>query len=131
MRLDLPRSRAGRGLSLTPLIDVVFILLLFFLLASHFDRWRTLRLDTATVTTGEQDTDRPAVLRVRLHADGTLFIDGVALDPSRLQRTLEDHRARRPDVSVVLEAEAEVRLQPLVGLIDTVTAAGIRELSLR
>ncbi|NCA72349.1 MAG: biopolymer transporter ExbD [Sphingobacteriia bacterium] len=131
MRLDLPRSRAGRGLSLTPLIDVVFILLLFFLLASHFDRWRTLRLDTATVTTGEQDADRSAVLRVRLHADGTLLIDGVALDPNRLQHTLEDHRARLPDISVVLEAEAEVRLQPLVGLIDTVTAAGIRELSLR
>jgi len=131
MRLDLPRSRAGRGLGLTPLIDVVFILLLFFLLASHFDRWRTLRLDTATVTTGEQDADRPAVLRVRLHADGTLDIDGVALDPSRLQHTLEDHRARRPDISVVLESEDEVRLQPLVGLIDTVTAAGIRELSLR
>jgi len=131
MRLDLPRSRAGRGLGLTPLIDVVFILLLFFLLASHFDRWRTLRLDTAPATAGEQDADLPSVLRLRLHADGTLDIDGVALDPGHLKHTLEDYRARRPDVSVVLEAEAEVRLQPLVGLIDTVTAVGIRELSLR
>ncbi|MBO8087018.1 MAG: biopolymer transporter ExbD, partial [Marichromatium sp.] len=45
MRLDLARRVRRNPISLTPLIDVVFILLLFFMLASHFDQWRALALD--------------------------------------------------------------------------------------
>ena len=131
MQLDLPRSRAGRGIGLTPLIDVVFILLLFFLLASHFNQWRALGLDTATANTSARDDTQPPALLLRVHADGTLDINGEPLSLSQLKLTLEDYRARRPELSVVLEADVDVRLQPLVGVIDRVTAAGIRELSLK
>lgn len=131
MQLDRPRSRAGRGISLTPLIDVVFILLLFFLLASHFDQWRTLRLDTQSVSPSAHDDGQPPALLLRVHADGILDINGESLDLAQLKHTLADYRARRPAVSVVLQADTEVRLQSLVGVIDAVAAAGITQLSLQ
>ena len=132
MQLDLPRSRAGRGISLTPLIDVVFILLLFFLLASHFDQWRALRLDTTSANVSDRaDDSQPPALLLRVHRDGRLDINGESLDSAQLVSSLEGYRARRPDVSVVIESDADVRLQHLVQVIDGVTAAGIEELSLK
>ncbi len=133
MQLDLPPARAGRSIGLTPLIDVVFILLLFFLLASHFDQWQTLRLATTStvVSDSHADDDRPPALLLRLHADGTLDINGELLEPHQLGRTLESYRARRPDLSVVLESDDQVRLQALVGVIDDVVASGIARLNLK
>lgn len=131
MQLDVPRPRAGQGISLTPLIDVVFILLLFFLLASHFSQWQALRVDTAATAVSDGDDDQPPALLVRLHADGALDINGEPLILAQLTPELERYRARRPEVSVVLEADTDVRLQSLVGVMDGVVAAGIEGLSLR
>lgn len=131
MRLDLPRGRSSRAISLTPLIDVVFILLLFFLLASHFHQWRALKLDTpAAVLNASHDTLSRALL-LRVHADGALDLNGEPLDPAQLRPTLAGYRKRYPDLSLVLESDADVPLQPLVSVIDSVVAAGIEELSLK
>lgn len=131
MRLERTPARAGRAISLTPLIDVVFILLLFFLLASHFDQWGALQLDTgASLATNPSAAEAQASL-LRLHADGALELDGEALDPAHLGARLESLRAERPALAVVVQADAEVPLQDLVSLIDRLVALGIQEVSLR
>lgn len=131
MRLELQARRTRRTISLTPLIDVVFILLLFFLVASRFDQWRALPLNapTAAIRDASGD-DTPAVL-IRTHADGRLDLDGAPLDPSRLVPTLKSHRVRHPDLAVVLEFDPDLELQALVSVMDGIAAAGVRELNLR
>ncbi len=131
MRLELQARRTRRTISLTPLIDVVFILLLFFLVASHFNSWRALPLNTPTAIAGEvSGDDAPAVL-LRAHADGSLDLNGEPLDPALLIPTLETHRARHPDLSVVLQSDPDLKLQTLVSVMDGIAAAGVQELSLR
>ncbi len=131
MRLEFQARRTQRTISLTPLIDVVFILLLFFLVASHFNQWRTLPLNVpiAAISDASED-DKPAVL-IRAHADGRLDLNGAPLDPNRLVTTLESHRVRHPNLAVVLQPDPELELQALVTVMDGVTAAGVRELNLR
>lgn len=133
MRLDLPAPRAGRGIGLTPLIDVVFILLLFFLLASHFHQWRAFQLDTAPVsrTDGETPADQTPALLLRVHADGALDINGEAVAPARLAEVIAEYRGRRPAIAVVVAPAADVPLQALVEVMDAVVAAGIDTLRLR
>lgn len=131
MRLERTPARAGRAISLTPLIDVVFILLLFFLLASHFDQWGALQLDTgASLATHPSAAEAQASL-LRLHADGALELDGEALDSAYLGTRLASLRAEHPELAVVVQADAEVPLQDLVSLIDRLVALGIQEVSLR
>lgn len=131
MRLARDVHRARRMISLTPLIDVVFILLLFFLVASHFNQWRTLPLNAPAATIGDAlKDDAPAVL-IRLHANGHLDLNGTPLDPSRLAPTLITHRMRHPDLAVTLASDPDLELQALVSVMDRITAAGVRELILR
>jgi len=133
MRLDLPAPRAGRGIGLTPLIDVVFILLLFFLLASHFHQWRAFQLDTTPVSRsdGETAADEPPALLLRVHVDGALDINGEALHPAQLADVIAEYRARRPTVAVVVAPAGNVRLQALVEVMDAVVAAGIETVRLQ
>lgn len=133
MRLDLPAPPAPRGIGLTPLIDVVFILLLFFLLASHFHQWRAFHLDTAPVsrTDGEVAADEPPALLLRVQANGALDINGEAVAPGRLAEVIAGYRERRPAVAVVVAPAADVPLQALVGVMDAVVAAGIDTLRLQ
>jgi biopolymer transport protein ExbD len=133
MRFDLPAPRAGRAIGLTPLIDVVFILLLFFLLASHFHQWRALQLDTASAELDAERSaaDEPPALLVRVHADGGVDINGEPLAPAQLPAALADWRDRRPELAVVVAAGADVRLQALVGVMDAVVAAGVATVRLQ
>ncbi|TVQ92882.1 MAG: biopolymer transporter ExbD [Chromatiaceae bacterium] len=129
MRLELPRRRSRRLVSLTPLIDVVFILLLFFLLASSFQRWQGLNL-AGTGSAGAADEPPPALL-VRIQADGALDLNGEPVGLDELAATLRRQLGRRPDLAVIVEPAATVTLQPLVAVLEQLAAAGIPLLHLQ
>ena len=68
----LYRSRQ-KGISLTPLIDVVFILLMFFMLTSTFTRWKAVDLRFPVADSGVDPKNPQAVI---LHTDGSLSLRG-------------------------------------------------------
>jgi len=117
-----------RLIGLTSLIDVVFILLLFFMLASQFHHWRALTVQ-ATGTSGDAGA-APSML-VRVRADGTLDLNGEPTSPSDLSARLRQALAREPELWVQVESADEVPLQTLVTLLDQLHAAGIERMSLR
>ncbi|MFN4155156.1 MAG: ExbD/TolR family protein [Paracoccaceae bacterium] len=111
-RLDLPRRlpRRRKPLSMTSLIDVIFLLLLFFMLSSTFTRFGDLPLTTASggVTAA---TDTPAFLR--LTAD-RLMLDTETMDLPALPATLT---ARAPLLVIVAPGEG-VDAQRLVDVLS-------------
>jgi len=122
-----PRPRR-RLIGLTPLIDVVFILLLFFMLASQFHQWRAMTIGaTGTPSNGEA---APAVL-VRVHVDGSLDLNGEPVAVHSLTAHLRQTLIREPELSVQIESADEVPLQALVTLFDQLHAAGIDLMNLR
>jgi biopolymer transport protein ExbD len=129
MRLDLPARPAGRAISLTPLIDVVFILLLFFLLASQFQQWRALTMNAPTLAQGER-AESSAVL-VRVHGDGQVDLNGEPIDVPGLERAIGERLADDPELAVVVQPAADATLQPIISVIDRLVAAGVEELNLQ
>jgi biopolymer transport protein ExbD len=130
MRLDLPTRPPPRAISLTPLIDVVFILLLFFLLASQFQQWRTLTVN-APATARHQPVGEARAMLIRVHDDGSVDLNGDAVSHAELRAALVGHLVQDPELSVVVQPSADVALQPLVSVIDQIVAAGVTELSLQ
>lgn len=127
MHIDVPaRRRAVIGL--TPLIDVVFILLVFFMLASSFLDWRVIDLATGSSSPAE---DRPPPAVVQIGADGNLHYQERALDADALARRLQE-RLRAGEISaVILQPRAGVSLGTAVGALDALAGAGIENLALR
>ena len=126
-----PATRTGRRralISLTPLIDVVFILLVFFMLASSFQNWRAIELSAPT-RTGTVVTPMEGALLVEVRPDGLrLSAEPVSLDGlvARVRRIV----TTRQDVRVLVKPVHGVVLQETVRVLDALAAADVTGLSL-
>jgi biopolymer transport protein ExbD len=128
LRLERP-SRPTRRVAMTPLIDITFILLLFFILETRFSEFRTLWLPLphpASVAPGEV----PRALRLEVFADGRIWVEGTALDRAGLDAFLR-RRGYTPETPVVLAAEPDVVLQSLVEISDVLRARGLGRIDIR
>lgn len=115
------RSRAA--VSLTPLIDVVFILLIFFMLVSNLQRANRIDLHISDRNpTPTQAQDR--VLLVTIRRDD-LQLDGQPVSLARLRERI----ALQPQQQVVLEPADGVSLQQAVNVLDQLRAAGADRVS--
>ena len=121
-------ARARPSISLTPLIDVVFILLVFFMLASSFLEWRALEIRIPTFGSAVSEAEGP--LHVRIGRDGAVRIDGQAYEPEALDVRLRGVAAEDATRPVIVIAESGVPLQRTIAVIDRVGASGLTNVSL-
>lgn len=132
MLLKTSQPRRKQLISLTPLIDVVFILLLFFMLTSTFVTWHT--VDTPLPApdkqnVAEQDEDKkPLTFRLRQN-DGLVWLNDQAIALSD-HNGLRDIVRQNPDRLFVLQADDGVTLQSLMTLADQLTLQGAQKLSI-
>lgn len=122
-----PRSR--RLISLTPLIDVVFILLLFFMLASSFLQWQTIELSAPADAHGKSSSMEGALL-VRVGADGGVDLNGRRLTLAALGDRVRVTLRGDPEQRIFVQPASGVELQTLVTVLDRLTAAGAKNISL-
>jgi len=124
IQASLPRKRQ---LSMTPLIDVVFILLLFFMLASSFIEWREIDLSMAGESAVTSSDKSPLV--VQLSQDNFLFRgESVSLD--QLLEYVASELANQADLQIVVQPQANIPLQKMVMLLDQLRALGVKQVSL-
>lgn len=113
-------------ISLTPLIDVVFILLIFFMLASSFLDQRAIQLGAPAAAVGGASLE--GALLVELRRDG-LRLAGERLALPQLMARLAEHAARNPAQRVLIKPAPGVSLQDAVALLDRVAASGLSEVA--
>lgn len=125
--LRLSSRRRKRALiSLTPLIDVVFILLVFLMLASSFLDWRAIALD-APVKTGAVASSQHVVV-VEIRPEGLLLeTEPVSIETLALR---VDERLATTPMPVFIKPTAGVPLQRTVEVLDRLTVAGVSDLTL-
>ena len=125
------RSRRTRAsISLTPLIDVVFILLIFFMLASSFRNWHTLHLDVSPPGAADQSREEEALL-VEIDSSDALRLAGDVVSLDELDARVRLRLANAPDLEILVQPRADVPLQEVVTVLDRLTAAGASQVSLR
>ena len=122
-----PRARRRPLISLTPLIDVVFILLVFFMLASSFLDWRSIELDAPAQAAAGSSME--GALLVEIRPDG-LRLSGETVSLDTLAERVAARVAAKADQRVLVEPAAGVSLQEAVQVLDRLAAAGADKLSL-
>lgn len=115
-----------RAISLTPLIDVVFILLLFFMLSSTFIQWRQIDVSAATESVNEQNEIRRVLL---VDDNGNFEVNGQKFS-SQDESAVQQWVAENTDAVFVIEVKQGLKTQSMINLLDALKQAGAANVTL-
>ncbi len=126
MKLALSAPRSTARIGLTPLIDVVFILLLFFMLTSTFAERRIMELSTPSTAPSAVEADTE-IVRIRLDTKG-LSLNGEPVEADALANALA--AIGEPVTGIIIETAPGIMLDDTVAVMDVARAADLGPLSL-
>lgn len=121
---ELPHSDSE--IDLTPMLDVVFIMLIFFIVTASFIREFGIDLnppDTPGVSPGES-------IAVVIRADNEVWLENRLVDLRALRANFERMQAEKPGAAVVIQADSRSANKSLVAVMDASRAAGIYVIAL-
>jgi biopolymer transport protein ExbD len=118
-------------LNLTPMIDVVFTLLVFFMLATKFaERERELDVDLPAASAANEPTPSSQEIVINVSRDGRVSIDGQALQGEDLFHALEAAAHRAPNTTVTVRGDRQGSYDEIVQVLNQCARAGLSDLSL-
>ena len=126
-----PEQRKSRGLSLTPLIDVVFLLLIFFMLASRFSLDQQLTLLTPNEDEVSLSEETPEIIEVRLRADGSVLLNTEEVSSQSLLPGVRKLAVTLSNPSYVMIAEEGAPVQTLITAAEAARLADIKTVTMR
>lgn len=124
------RSKAP-AFALTSMLDVIFLLLCFFVTISVFSQWESeISIKLPSAKTAEQPERLPGEIIVNLAQDGSVKVNGATLPLFELKARLAKIAKFYPGQPVIIRADKSVRYESLVKVIDTCRAADVWNFSL-
>lgn len=120
-----PRHKRGDLLvDLTPMIDVVFLMLIFFMVSTSFTANNSIKLDLPQSKAQAADKDIEQVT-VSINAEGQMFVQDEPVADGELRRRILNISKGDPNMRVVLRADAEAKHKRVVFVLDTVRELGM------
>ena len=128
MRFRRPRTRRGTlFINLTPLIDVVFLLLIFFMVSTSFAIIRGIRVDLPTATTPQEKIEQNIVISVT--KEGKIYLGKTLVSKTELVRRLKREIGRKKSL-VVINADKDARHGTVVEVMDLAKQGGAGKLGI-
>lgn len=128
------RSRVDQGdgslaIDLTPMLDVVMIMLIFFIVAGSFVRESSIEVERKP--TSSANSDEPSDnITVQISANDDIWIKSRRIDARAVRANLSRMRAENPKASVIIKAHNKSTVNVLAKVIDSSREAGIYNVSL-
>ncbi len=109
-------------LNVTPLIDVMMVLLIFFMLTAKFTQETKVDIERPSASSGS--TPKASALRVTLDRNGALWVGDVPVKPWALQGRVRDFLREQGDGSVLVVTDRRVSADKLIEVVDQCRLAG-------
>lgn len=126
------RGRGGRavivGINVTPMVDVVLVLLVIMMVSATYIVSQSLKVELPKTATSDEATSSP--LAVTIDKDDGLTVNGQTVTEADLSARFREAKAGSPDVSLVLNADANVRHGKVVHVIDLAKVEGISKFAI-
>ncbi len=129
------RSNAGMGqdedeneINLTPMLDVVFIMLIFFIVTASFIKEAGIDVNRPDAPTSQSIED--ANILIAISANDEIWIDRRLIDPRAVRANIERLHAENPKGSIVIQADKKSTNEMLVVVMDASRAAGVFNVSI-
>ena len=128
MRRRRNRNKPESEVNLTPMLDVVFIMLIFFIVTASFVKEAGIDITRPPAATAERK-ERGNIL-IAITNNDQIWVDRRQVDPRALRANIERLHAENPQGSVIIQADVESKNGLLVQVMDAARLAGVRSVSL-
>ena len=128
MRRRRAREREASEVNLTPMLDVVFIMLIFFIVTASFVKEAGIDITRPPAATAERK-ERGNIM-VAITDNDQIWVDRRQVDPRALRANIERLHAENPQGSVVIQADIKSTNGLLVQVMDAARLAGVNNVSL-
>ncbi|MEZ8188628.1 MULTISPECIES: ExbD/TolR family protein [unclassified Vibrio] len=129
MRLGRRHSKNEEAqIDLTSMLDIVFIMLIFFIVTSSFVRESGVEVNRPQASNVVSQKD--AGIFVAITSSNDIFIDKRVVDVERVQATLEHLLLEQPDASLVIQADEHAYNGTVVKVMDAAKGAGVKNIAL-
>lgn len=115
-------------INLTPLIDMVFILLIFFVVTSSFVKESGIEVNRPSAQSAERQERGNIIISVT--KNGEIWIDRRKVDINALRANVERLHAENPEGSVIVASDRDARTEVLVQALDQARLAGVANVSI-
>jgi biopolymer transport protein ExbD len=127
MKFGRPRLAAEASFDLTPMIDVVLLLIIFFTLTSQFAKTQLQPLDLPKEKGAKFETTQPTTVYIDLRADGKVSVLGMTSDVPSVAKMVQGEVLRAGEgLDLVIRAERNCPSQHLNRLADALAGVGVR-----
>ena len=115
-----------QGINVTPLVDVVLVLLIVLMVAASYTVSQALPLDLPQAKSGQRES---TALAISIDQEGRLFLDGAASSEEQLLSRVRKEKSTQ-DVSVLLAADGRTQHKAVVRVMDLLRVEGVTKLAI-
>ncbi|MBO5751050.1 MAG: biopolymer transporter ExbD [Kiritimatiellae bacterium] len=131
MKFSPKSSSKPTALTLTSMLDVIFLLLCFFVTVSVYSQWESeISIKLPSAETADEPNRLPGEVIINIAESGSVRLNGMDMSLSDLQSRLSKLSKIYPDQSVIIRADRVTKYEFLVDIIDTCRKAGVWNFSL-
>ena len=124
-----PQAAAMAGINITPLVDVMLVLLVIFMVTMPI---RSESIDlTLPGTIDVQPGPRPEPVQLQVQADGSALLDGVRVELSALTAELRAQHAQAPKAALALDGSGETEYRAFAFALAAARNAGYRDIAIK
>jgi biopolymer transport protein ExbD len=116
-------------INITPMLDIVFIMLIFFIVTTSFVKEKGLEVSRPSNAPPKELKQDKGPIVVRINASSLISVKGRILEPRAVQANLERERAEKPASPLIIAAHPEADTESLVTVLDAAEAVGIESVS--
>lgn len=119
-------------MDITPLIDVVFLMLIFFMVSTTFDKQTQLKVDLPSAATVASEQKKPEVIDITIDAKGNFYVNERELvqhDADTLKRTIQKIADGRQSLPILVSGDRTAPLQSMMTVMDVSAQLGMSQLS--
>ena len=131
------KIKKRKKMDMTPLIDIIFQLVIFFMLSSNFIEMQAMDVSVSNETSSNpKQQNQQAANGAEGKTDvvignGSIMLGNNLIDEAKLQQQLKEIAATNPNQRVVIKVEEGVTVQKMVDIVDIAKASGILNLDLK
>ncbi|MCH2479065.1 MAG: biopolymer transporter ExbD [Gammaproteobacteria bacterium] len=129
MRRKFKKNREESEINITPMLDIVFIMLIFFIVTTSFVKEISIDVNRPTKSPIKEQK-KSEVISVRISGEGQIFVQDRLITLDAVRANIESSLALKPEATVVVVSDREADAGFLVKVIDQSRLAGARNVSL-